>query len=648
MTRANVAPRWLLILLGAVAPAFIYAPLSLEPLWAAAFVSLVPWALLVLLAARAGPLLGFLAIMPAFAAMHRSLEDFTVLSQPIIAAEFLIPIVGSAFAVRELARRTRLPLALVVAALWTGSELARTNVVFAPWHRLATALYAHPWALQICDLGGISALSFALASTSGAVTGLLLARLWPGARPRHAPAWQEIFVAAGIWAFVGGYGAFRLHEARRTVREGPEVVVVETDFFPDDARALGKRRRIAEIASITRDAIERRKKADPSFAPGLVVWPEYVLDGSISPEYLRATPDEAMAAALLTDEQRSGDPNGDRAAIAADQARGRSQWTWLEQAVAELKVPVLVGGEGIGRRGRQWARFNSAYLVTPGGPEPDRRHDKTLPFPVYEAVPFADSSWLPLQVMHRLLARLRAGVKGSPPPIRAGEHATIFYLGEVPFAAPICHELETEVFELRPELRGEGRPRFYTQIANDSWANRGDDLLRAFRFNVFRSVEARVGIARSANAGVTGFTSPTGEIYGVVGGERAARMPGPGRPERADAAEVERLTTERESISLRLAHATGVESEVLRASLHEIDERVMRLRARVLETARRVGTVGTSAARVRVDSRESLYVATNGMSDTLLLAAWWGCFVGLLIVRWRPKGLRAACGRNSS
>jgi apolipoprotein N-acyltransferase len=86
---------------------------------------------------------------------------------------------------------------------------------------------------------------------------------------------------------------------------------------------------------------------------------------------------------------------------------------------------------------------------------------------------------------------------------------------------------------------------------------------------VFRAVEARVGIARSTNAGVTAFVSPSGEVYAVAGGPGAAAMPR--------------------------------------------DERALRQGANAVAVTR----------RVRLDRRRSIYVATRGLTDDALLGLWW-------------------------
>jgi apolipoprotein N-acyltransferase len=53
-------------------------------------------------------------------------------------------------------------------------------------------------------------------------------------------------------------------------------------------------------------------------------------------------------------------------------------------------------------------------------------------------------------------------------------------------------------------------------ITNEAWFKETDGPYHFIPMNVFRAVENRIAIARSANTGVSGFIDPHGRIIGTV------------------------------------------------------------------------------------------------------------------------------------
>lgn len=594
----------------------LYTSLMVERAWPLAFVALVPWVLAVLLAPRLGPLVGFVALMPAYAAMHPVIGRMSALFHPVSLLYFGPPLVCTGWIVRTLARRTALPLALVVAPLWAAGERLRAGEVMPPWHSLAGAMHARLWALQVCDLAGVAGLSLALAMASGAVAGALLGRFFPEVRPRQPSAWRELGVAACAWLAVAGYGAYRLDEAKRVVREGPWVTVVQTDDFADEAAPRPAHLRLRELFARTRAEVARGPR------PELVVWPELALDVSIEPTFLAA---ETVAR------------------LQAEQAAGRALLGRMTRFVDELGVPMLVGGPAVAWRGGRWRRHNAAYLLRPGSPAPVARHDKTRPFPMFESAPFAGARPPWTRWLHDRLGRLRDARTDWPARIDAGAGVTRFELDGVGFVAPICFENEFEDFGFQAGLHPSGRVSFWAHPASDAWGERSDDTIQAFRFGIFRAVEGRVTVARAGNGGVTGFVGPTGELYGVVGGPRAALMPAPGRPERSAIEALGALHTQREALDRELAQTPdGPAAARLRAALDANLATAGATRQRARALAAGAGHVGVSTRRVRIDARRSPYVRSRGASDTALEALWWIALTACALERIRAKvGSRA-------
>jgi apolipoprotein N-acyltransferase len=77
----------------------------------------------------------------------------------------------------------------------------------------------------------------------------------------------------------------------------------------------------------------------------------------------------------------------------------------------------------------------------------------------------------------------------------------------------ICFE------DLFPELSREFVRRgakFLVNITNDAWYKEGSAAYQHFAASVFRAVENRVYLVRSANTGISGFIDPFGRLSSMV------------------------------------------------------------------------------------------------------------------------------------
>jgi hypothetical protein len=68
-------------------------------------------------------------------------------------------------------------------------------------------------------------------------------------------------------------------------------------------------------------------------------------------------------------------------------------------------------------------------------------------------------------------------------------------------------------------------------ISNDGIFQRNRAQVWHAAMSSFRAVEARAGIVRSSNTGVSGFVKPTGEMYGEAVNARGQSWTGLGAPE---------------------------------------------------------------------------------------------------------------------
>jgi len=170
--------------------------------------------------------------------------------------------------------------------------------------------------------------------------------------------------------------------------------------------------------------------------------------------------------------------------------------------VKEAKIPLLLGAVTV----RDNIYYNSGLLISAearflGG------YDKL------HLVPFGE--YIPLRKFFRFLETVV--------PIgdfNSGKEYTVFMLPtdyhRVPakFSVLICFE------DLFPDLSREFVKRgagFLINITNDAWFKKTSSPYQHLSASVFRAIENRVFLVRSANTGVSGFIAPTGKIISLVG-----------------------------------------------------------------------------------------------------------------------------------
>ncbi len=167
----------------------------------------------------------------------------------------------------------------------------------------------------------------------------------------------------------------------------------------------------------------------------------------------------------------------------------------------EMGIPILTGAVVL----RKNEFYNSAFLVSAKG-EFIRSYDKL------HLVPFGE--YIPLRNVFPFLETI-----APIGDITAGRDFTVFSIARRgsdmrrAFSVLICFE------DLFPELsagfvkRGAG---FLVNITNDAWYKRTSAAYQHLVASVFRAVENRVYVVRSANTGVSAFIDPRGKIISEI------------------------------------------------------------------------------------------------------------------------------------
>jgi apolipoprotein N-acyltransferase len=571
----------------AVFLSFRWAPLLL--------VALAPFALAVCGAEHGGRAIGIVTLASAILWYFGNLFFATYNWAAVLALALLhAGIIGvCGLSLRWWYRATRLPLALLLPATFVAGEFLRllgplgipTGLIALPFHDCL-------WLIQIADVGGIYAVSFVIASVNGALADIVMAAPWRG-NDGWRLTLRRTAVAAGCWALVAGYGVYRLYESKQTMRPGPVVGVVQPDIPMTGGLEHGFDR---ELFLKEMQAWSNQSAASEPPAQ-LVAWPEAMpVVPPLNTEWLRA---------------KAGSEQQRLESLEFEQAL--REWT------TRSGVSLLVGTQAVipqKDKPNEWFLYNSAIRFDPGMGQHAERQDKQRLFPISESIPWPGTfvhTWLKRWVAsHSSIPALGWYTRGTQRtvfelPAATASNAPLHYA--VSMCVELCYAEDCGTF-LR-DARGGKAADFFVNMSNDGIFQRNRAAVLHASMSSFRAVEARVGIARSSNTGISGFVKPTGERYGEVVNSRGQSWTGLGAPELPRIAAL---------VKYRREHQDELETNPVVAQ-HIAAE------IKAIEGLRReAGVSGQSTQRVFIDSRRTLYSRTGDWFAWTLVAF---TFVGL-------------------
>ena len=339
---------------------------------------------------------------------------------------------------------------LLMAALWVALELTRAKFLSGfPWCLLGYSQYRHSVLIQIADLVGVYGISFLIILANGMVYTLLFRRSALTTRPF---LWESaiILVLAGITLY---YGHSRLQE--KTPGEMPgrsiRVAIVQANIDQSikwNPKYQGKTMEV--YGRLTRFAITSK--------PQLIVWPETAI-----PFFFQDHPKLARKV--------------------FDMVRGAN-------------VDLIFGSPAFKKEKGRIRYYNRAYHLSSKGMVAGY-YNKVHLVPFGEYVPF--KKYLPF--IRRLV--VAAGDFAS------GEKVEPIRMPKLSAGVLICFEV---IFpELARAHTREGA-EILVNLTNDAWFGRTSAPYQHLSMAVFRAVENRRPLVRSANTGISAFIGPKGKI----------------------------------------------------------------------------------------------------------------------------------------
>jgi apolipoprotein N-acyltransferase len=372
----------------------------------------------------------------------------------LLMAVFSLYYVAFGFLYALAARFTGSWLILAGPALGTALEYARCNFSFFafPWNFLAHSQHQTLPVIQIADLTGMYGVTFVLLMVNQ------LASQLPDASRLRAWHWPAQGAAvAVVLAATLTYGWYKL-AATPEPSAHLRVAMVQANVTARSKMSVAEQmKHLSAYERLTREAAKEK--------PELIVWPSSSLPGPMSFWMIRL---------------------------------------YVNQVAHGAGVPLLVGGAG----GEKFAPAregllpysNSQFLVSPMG-ELESQYNKIRLTPFNEQVPFQGVIKWP-----RWITTLE---KGFVP----GDSYTLFQVSKARFGAPICWENNFPEVYRRFVLDG---ANFMVSVTNESVFGPTSGPHQTLAMVVFRAVENRVAVARSATTGVSAFIDPKGKIVSRV------------------------------------------------------------------------------------------------------------------------------------
>ncbi len=348
----------------------------------------------------------------------------------------------------------RAPLWIALPVAWVAGEWTRAHLpstIAFPWLDLGTSLTGFPELVGIAELVGSRGVSFWIALVNGLLAVLVL-------RVRERKRWvRQAAVAALAVTLPMAWGIWRA--GTLPVREAGTVTVVQPNI-PEHIK------------------LDARAGLDSTYASLVRLWPGLVGAGAdlvVLPEVvLRIFPQAEIHRGFI-----------------------EPLVTWSRFA----RAPILLGGLGYeGDLTGAYTPYNSAFVVDSMGVW-DYRYDKRYLVPFVERVPLIPSRWFStLQYFGGF------GV---------GEGWPLARVGDTAYGVLICYE--SSYPEGARHFRLEGAD-VLLNITNDAWYGREPLYARTTALwqhpahMVMRAIENRMGVARSANTGISLFVDPVGRV----------------------------------------------------------------------------------------------------------------------------------------
>lgn len=388
--------------------------------------------------------------LPALFLLAAYMASFTA------AFSFLLSLVAGRHQQRE---RSAAVLVWAAPVLWVGLDYLKSILLSGfPWMDLGYGLSTQPRLIQAADLGGHHLITFSIVLCNGLVVALLDRRRdFPlRLRPQRWPLALACLFLVGI----GGYSAVRYRVVEPGLAGAPQARIAVVQGNIDQALKWSAEAKEATVSKYIRLSRSVLQETDAQ----LVVWPETAL-----PFYLQR---DVLLGRIVDFTTASN--------------------TWLLTGTPFFTLTPQIGADD------QVRFYNGAMLIGPSG-KIGGQHAKQHLVPFGEYVPLR--RYLPfIEPLVVSIGDFSAGTSTAP-----------LVLGPMKLGVLICYE------SIFPEISRDAvmsGANLLVNLTNDAWYGRSSAPYQSMAMAIFRAVETRRTLIRSANTGISGFVDPLGQVTG--------------------------------------------------------------------------------------------------------------------------------------
>ena len=348
-------------------------------------------------------------------------------------------------------------LLMIIPAIWVGLEYLRAILLSGfPWELLGHTQFNKLHIIQISDIVGVYGVSFLIALANGLAFVLyhfITRKSWCGQKivRKHVVIYASFFGI--LFIVVWTYGQWQIGNVSNKISQVPSKKIAVVQGNVDQTVKWDRAYQLKTINKY----IDLSRQASAQ-NPELIVWPETSM-----PFYFGSQ---------------------------------MPQTRLVLKNLESIGVDTLLGSPAYAKDADRVAYYNRVFLVDSNGTISDA-YNKSHLVPFGEYVPF--KRWLPfLGKMVQHVGDFSTGTVGD----------TLVW-GQLQIGALICYEM---IFPYLARAATQNGAQLLINVTNDAWYGRTSAPYQHFSMAVFRAVETRRALVRSANTGISGFIDPLGRI----------------------------------------------------------------------------------------------------------------------------------------
>jgi len=345
-----------------------------------------------------------------------------------------------------------IPRIIAAPVLWTCLEYGKSHLFTGfPWENLAHSQYLNSYLIQAADITGTYGITCVIILVNVIIYDVINERF------RGKRVMGEVVLGCIVMICVYGYGYMRVGQigADSQSADAMNVAVIQGNI--DQSVKWNPDFQADTINAYKNLTLEKRTSL-----PGLTVWPE-----TAAPFFFQDT--NKMQSEIVEVARSSGD--------------------WLLFGSPSYQKNCDGGAACV-------SFLNSAFLLSPQG--------KILGcYDKVHLVPYGE--YVPLRKLFPFINKLVVGVGD----FRSGEGYYPLIMNGHKLGVLICYE---GIFSEASRTYKKMGADLLVNITNDAWFGRTSAPYQHLSMTVFRAVENRLYIVRSANTGISAIIDPTGRI----------------------------------------------------------------------------------------------------------------------------------------